>query len=157
MSWQRSESSRVVKYANMLSVSDRMLHYVLAHVLVPEHSNHSQVNELELQLIRAMKLNLKINWSYVIYYHMMHQLSLSGGLPYGRFVSRILEFSGVPIQREPRTSMSVRNGEINEVTITKNTGIGIGLNGVYQYKDSVTPSAPPTNQEGDISNARLYD
>lgn len=53
--------------------------------------------------------------------------------------------------------MFVRNGEINEVTITKNTGIGIGTNGVYQYKDSVTPSAPPTNQEGDISNARLYD
>lgn len=88
---------------------------------------------------------------------MMHQLSLSGGLPYGRFVSRILEFLGVPLQTEPKTSMSVRNGEINEVTITKNTGIGIGPNGVYQYKDSVTPVTPPTNQEGDSSNARLYD
>ena len=72
MSRQRTESSRVVKYANMLSVSDRMLHYVLTYVLVPKHSNHSQVSELELQLIRAMKLNLKINWSYVIYQHMMH-------------------------------------------------------------------------------------
>lgn len=92
----------------MLSVSDRMLHYVLAYVLVPKHANHSQVSELELQLIRAMKLNLKINWPYVIYQHMMHQLSLSGGLPYGRIVSRILEFYGVPLQREPKTSMSVR-------------------------------------------------
>jgi hypothetical protein len=82
---------------------------------------------------------------------------LSGGLPYGHFVSRILEFSGVLLQREAKTSMSVRNGEINEVTITKNTGISIGPNGVYRYKDSVTPSAPPTNQEGDISNAMLYD
>lgn len=48
MSRQRSESSRVVKYANMLSVSDRMLHFILAYVLVPKHSNHSQVSELEL-------------------------------------------------------------------------------------------------------------
>lgn len=97
----------------MLSVSDRMLHYVLAYVLVPKHSNHSQVSELELQMIKAMKLNLKINWAYVIYQHMMHQLSLSDGLPYDRILSTILEFYGVPLQREPKTSMSVRNGEIN--------------------------------------------
>lgn len=133
-----------------------MLHYVLAYMLVPKHSNHSQVSELELQLIRAMKLNLKINWAYVIYQHMMHQLSLSGGLPYGRFVSRILEFSGAPLQREPKTSMSFRNGEINEVTITKNTRICIGPNGVYRYNDSVTPSAPPTIPECEISNTMLY-
>ncbi|KAI5414190.1 hypothetical protein KIW84_058359 [Lathyrus oleraceus] len=103
-----------------------------------------------------MKLNLKINWAYVIYQHMMHQLSLSGGLRYGRIVSRILEFSGVPLQREPKTPMTVRNGEINEVAIMKNTGIGIRPNGVYRYKDSAAPSAPPTIPEGEISNAMLY-
>lgn len=48
MSRQRTKSSRVLKYANMLSVSDTMLHYVLAYMLVPKHSNHSQVSELEL-------------------------------------------------------------------------------------------------------------
>lgn len=156
MSRQRTKSSRVVKYANMLSVSDRMLHYVLAYVLVPKYSNHFQVSELELQLIRALKLNLKINWAYVIYQHMMHQLSLSGGLPYGRIVSRILEFSGVPLQREPNTPMTVKNYEINEVTATKNTGIGIGPNGVFRYKDPVAPSAPPTIPEDEITNAMLY-
>lgn len=61
VSQQKSESSRVVKFVNHLFVSDRMLHYVLAYVLVPKHSNHAQVSELELQLIRALKMNMKIN------------------------------------------------------------------------------------------------
>lgn len=40
--------------------------------------------------------------------------------------------------------------------ITNNVGIGIRPNGVYRYKDSVAPSAPPTILEGEISNAMLY-
>jgi hypothetical protein len=156
MSRQKSESLRVVKFANLLSVSDRMLHYALAYVLVPKHSNHAQVSELELQLIRALKMNMKINWAYVIYHHMKHQLSLSGGLPYGRLVSRILEFHDVPLQREPKTPMMARNCEINEVTATKNTDISIGPNGVFRYKDTVASSAPPPITEGDITNAMLY-
>lgn len=87
---------------------------------------------------------------------MKHQLSLSCGLPYGRIVSRILEFSGVPLQREPKTPMTVRNCEINEVTATKNTGINIRPNGVFRYKDLAAASVPPTIPEGGITNAMLY-
>lgn len=157
MSRQKSESSRVVKFANLLSVSGRLLHYVLACVLVPKHSNHAQASELELQLIRALEINMKINWAYVIYHHMKHQSSLNGGLSYGRIVSRILELHDVPLQREPKTPMTVRNCEINEITATKNTGIiSIGPNGVFRYKDTVASSAPPPIPEGDITNAMLY-
>lgn len=99
---------------------------------------------------------MNINWAYVIYHHMKHQLSLSGGLPYGRIVSRILEFHGVPLQREPKTPMTVRNCEINEIIATKNTDISIGPNEVFRYKDSAASSAPPTIPEGDITNAILY-
>lgn len=154
MSRQKSEPSRVVILVNLLSVSDRMLHYVLAYVLVPKHSYHAQVSELEL--IRALKMNMKINWAYVIYHHMKHQLSLIGGLPYGRVISRILEFHDVQLQREPNTPMAARNCEINEITATKNTDIIIEPNGVFRYKDTVASSAPPPTPEGDITNYMLY-
>lgn len=39
---RQSQSSRVIKYAKSLTVSDRMLHYVLAYILVPRHSNHAK-------------------------------------------------------------------------------------------------------------------
>lgn len=87
---------------------------------------------------------------------MKHQSSLSGGLPYGRVASRILEFHDVPLQREPKTPMTARNCEINEITATKNIGIIIGPNGVFQYKDTVASSAPPPTPKGDITNVMLY-
>lgn len=87
---------------------------------------------------------------------MKHQLSLNDGLPYGRVVSRILEFHDVLLQREPNTPMTARNYEINEVTATKNTNIIIGPNGVFRYKDTVASSAPPPTQEDDITNSMLY-
>ena len=81
MSRQSQDSSRVVKVANMLTVSDRMLHYILVYILVPKHSNHAQVSEMEIQLIRAMKMDFKINWAYVIMHHMKYIMTLRGGLP----------------------------------------------------------------------------
>lgn len=48
-------TSRTLCYAKNLSVDDRMLHYVICHVLLPKDSNLSQINDLEMQVIFAVK------------------------------------------------------------------------------------------------------
>lgn len=41
-------SSRLLMFAKNLTVSDRMLWYFITYVLMPKHSNHSQIGDLEL-------------------------------------------------------------------------------------------------------------
>lgn len=65
-------SSRFILFVKNLSVSDCMLHYVVAYLLLPNHSNHSQIIDLELQTIFAIKNMLKVNWSFTILHHMRH-------------------------------------------------------------------------------------
>lgn len=41
-------SNCVHMYSSTLSVSDCMLHYLIAYILLPKHSNHSQVSDIDL-------------------------------------------------------------------------------------------------------------
>lgn len=92
-------------YVKNLTVSDRMLHYVIGYVLIPKDSNHSQVNDLEMQIMFAIKNRIRVNWILTIMYHLQQQLSLSTRLPYARLISRILEMTELDLNREPFTKM----------------------------------------------------
>lgn len=63
---------RFHRLAKTLSVSDRMLHFVLAYVLVPKDSNHSQLSDMEIMLLYAIKSGIQINWAYVFMHHLTH-------------------------------------------------------------------------------------
>lgn len=84
-------SSRLLLFSKNLTVSDRILHYLISYVLMPKHSNHSQICDLELQLMYAIKNKIQINWAHTIMYHMKHQQSITGGLPYARLITKLLE------------------------------------------------------------------
>lgn len=75
-----------------------MLHYLITYVLMLKQSNHSQIGDLELQLIYAIKNKIQVNWAYTIMYHMRHQNSLIGGLPYARLITKILEGWGIDLK-----------------------------------------------------------
>ncbi|KAF1866127.1 hypothetical protein Lal_00043081 [Lupinus albus] len=47
--------------AGYLKLEYRLLHYFLSYVILPKFSNHSQISDIELQLMNAMKYNIKIN------------------------------------------------------------------------------------------------
>lgn len=57
----RSNSTKLFLSSKNLSVSDRMLHYFLAYVLVPKGNNYAKIGNTEMQLMLAMKRNMKIN------------------------------------------------------------------------------------------------
>lgn len=99
-------SSWVLLFSKNLSVSDRMLHYLISYILMPEHSNHSQIGDIELQLIYAIKNKIVVNWASIIMYHMKHQQSLTGGLPYARLIPKLLEACGL----SPNKSFKLKRG-----------------------------------------------
>lgn len=153
MSGQRT--SRILCYAKNLSVDDRMLHYVICHVLLSKDSNLSQINDLEMQVLFAVKNKIRINWLPTMMYHLKQQLSLKTRLPYGRLISRILELTDMEIGREPFLAMTTTANEINGVTIMKNIGIIQCNDGSYKYDDGSSSSNFPI-PEGGITNEFLY-
>lgn len=116
-------TARTLRYAKHLSVNDRMLHYIIYYVLVPKDSNHSQISELEMQIIFPIKNKIRINWILTMMYHLRQHMSLSTRLPYGRLISRILEQTDIDLNREPAIRMKESVNAINGLTITKNTRI----------------------------------
>lgn len=73
--------NQLILYSSNLSISDCVLPYFIAYILMPKHANHYQINDTEMQIIYVVKNNLKVNWAYVIMYHMIHQNKFFGGLP----------------------------------------------------------------------------
>lgn len=128
-------NARMLCYSKNLSISDRMLHYIISYVLIPKDSNHAQINDLEMQMLFAIKNKIRIDWILTIMYHLQQQLSLSTRLPYARLISRILEMTNLDLNREPCTKMRSTANEINEITIVKNTGIIKDSNGTFRYAD----------------------
>lgn len=122
-------SSRVLLFSKNLTVSDRMLHYLISYVLMPKYSNHSQIGDTELQLMYAIKNKIAVNWAYTIMHHMNHQQSLTRGLPYARLISKILEACGIDLKREPKKKMTARECEINASTSVCNIGIFLDIDG----------------------------
>lgn len=151
-------SSRLLLFSNNLTVSDKMLDYLIYYVLIPKHSNHSQIGDLELQLMYAIKNKIHINWAYIIMYHMKHQQSLIGGLPHARLITKFLEGCGFDLKRKPKKKVTSKECEINASTSIRNTGIFLDMDDMYKYKyeSSTSPNAPPPAPEGGYSIDVLY-
>lgn len=100
--------NRLILYSSYLSISDRMLHYFIAYLLMPKHSNDSQINDTKMKLIYIVKNKLKVNWAYEIIHHMHHQRGLIGGLPLARLITKIIKFCGVDLTGEPTKKILLR-------------------------------------------------
>lgn len=121
-----------------------------------KHSNHSQIGDVEMQFIYAINQIIKINWAYTIMFHMQHQQSLSGGLPYAILITKILAFYGVDFKREPKKRMNPKECEINVGVTLRNTRIIQDKDDIYKYKDGPTINAPPPVPKCGYSNEFLY-
>lgn len=70
MSRQNPSSLRFIYYASTLTVSDRMLHFLIAYILLLKRSNHSHIGDTNMQLMYVIKKRIRVNWDYIILYHM---------------------------------------------------------------------------------------
>ncbi|KAF1876704.1 hypothetical protein Lal_00031516 [Lupinus albus] len=79
--------------AGSLSVENRLLHYIIAYILVQRNTNHAQPTVNDLRFMYAVKNNVMINWPEEIL-KIMNSVSLSQSklLPYSIFMSRIVDY-----------------------------------------------------------------
>ncbi|KAF1896004.1 hypothetical protein Lal_00041732, partial [Lupinus albus] len=79
--------------AGSLSVENRLLHYIIAYILVQRNTNHAQPTVNDLRFMYAVKNNVMINWPEEIL-KIMNSVSLSQSklLPYSIFISRIVDY-----------------------------------------------------------------
>ncbi|KAF1883458.1 hypothetical protein Lal_00013351 [Lupinus albus] len=75
-----------------LTVENRLLHYVIAYMLVQRNTNHAQPTTNDLKMIFAIKNRIPINWSVEILRVISRIASTPCRLlPYGIFISRIID------------------------------------------------------------------
>ncbi|KAF1874306.1 hypothetical protein Lal_00013744 [Lupinus albus] len=92
-----------------LNLEDRLLHNFLSYVIMPMFSNHSQINDIELQLMYALKHNLEINWALTLMRHMWSVRETYSPLPYAIIISKILEHFGVLTVGESKITLNARD------------------------------------------------
>ncbi|KAF1898729.1 hypothetical protein Lal_00015472 [Lupinus albus] len=99
--------NRDILSVGYLTLEDRLIHYFLSYVYLPKFSNHSQISDIELQLMYAIKFNIKINWTKMIMNQMWHVRGSESPLPYAIFITKILEHFGVPIEGETKVDLNL--------------------------------------------------
>lgn len=88
---------------------------------------------------------------------MHHQRGLSGGLPYDRLVTKIMEYCGIDLRDEPKKKVSSNECEINIGATGKNMGIFKDKDGLFKHKDVAhSSSSPPPIPEDDYTNEVFY-
>ncbi|KAF1862531.1 hypothetical protein Lal_00024433 [Lupinus albus] len=111
--------NRDILSCGYLKLEDRLLHYFMIYVILPKFSNHSQISDIEPQLMYAMKYNIKINWAQMIMRQMWNVHSSQSPLPYAIFITKILKHFGVSTTGETKVTLNLRESEIDVEVVHK--------------------------------------
>ncbi|KAF1878078.1 hypothetical protein Lal_00022788 [Lupinus albus] len=111
--------NRDILSAGYLTLEDRLIHYFLSYVILLNFSNHSQISDIELQLMYAIKFNIKINWIKMIMNQMWHVRGSQSLLPYAIFITKILEHFGVSLDGETKVALNIRETKVDIEVVHK--------------------------------------
>ncbi|KAF1896156.1 hypothetical protein Lal_00027229 [Lupinus albus] len=111
--------NRDILSAGYLTLEDRLIHYFLSYVILPKFSNHSQISDIELQLMYAIKFNIKINWTKMIMNQMWHAHGSQSPFPYAIFITKILEHFGVPLEGETKVALNFCESKVDIEVVHK--------------------------------------
>ncbi|KAF1898738.1 hypothetical protein Lal_00032322 [Lupinus albus] len=112
--------------AGSLSVENRLLHYIIAYILVQRNTNHAQPTVNDLRFMYAVKNNVMINWPEEIL-KIMNSVSLSQSmlLPYSIFISRIVDYLHIDVSDTIIVEYTDKDHLVSESLIHKM--------GIYKY------------------------
>ncbi|KAF1872160.1 hypothetical protein Lal_00033814 [Lupinus albus] len=82
-------------------------------------SNHSQISDIELQLMYDIKYYIKINWTKMIMQQMWHVCGSPSLLPYTIFITKILEHFGVPLDGETKVALNLHESKVDIEVVHK--------------------------------------
>ncbi|KAF1874241.1 hypothetical protein Lal_00030274 [Lupinus albus] len=137
--------NRDILSAGYLTLEDRLIHYFLFYVILPKFSNHSQIRDIELQLMYAIKFNIKINWAKMIMNQMWHVRVSQSALPYAIFITKIFEHFGVPLEGETKVALNIREIKVDIEVVHK---MGFVIDPVTRptYKHRTDRQPAPTDE-----------
>ncbi|KAF1894484.1 hypothetical protein Lal_00043417 [Lupinus albus] len=112
--------------AGSLSVENRLLHYIIAYILVQRNTNHAQPTVNDLRFMYVLKNNVMINWPEEIL-KIMNSVSLSQSklLPYSIFISRIVDYLHIDVSDTIIVEYTNKDHLVGESLIHKM--------GIYKY------------------------
>ncbi|KAF1888341.1 hypothetical protein Lal_00045001 [Lupinus albus] len=123
--------------AESLSVENRLLHYIIAYILVQRNTNHAQPTVNDLRFMYDVKNNVMINWPEEIL-KIMNSVSLSQSklLPYSIFISRIVDYLHIDVSDTIIVEYTDKDHLVGESLIHK---MGIYKYGTtWQYQEDYT-------------------
>ncbi|KAF1891354.1 hypothetical protein Lal_00016986 [Lupinus albus] len=123
--------------AGSLSVENRLLHYIIAYILVQRNTNYAQPTVNDLRFMYAVKNNVMINWPEEIL-KIMNCVSLSQSklLPYSIFISRIVDYLRIDVSDTIIVEYTDKDHLVGESLIHK---MGIYKYGTtWQYQEDYT-------------------
>ncbi|KAF1874262.1 hypothetical protein Lal_00035353 [Lupinus albus] len=110
--------NRDIISAGYLTPDDCLIHYFISYAILPKFSNHSQICDIELQLIL---------------------------LPYAIFITKILEHFGVPLEGETKVALNLRESKV-DIEVVHNMGFVIDLVTRRTYKHRTYRQPAPTDK-----------
>ncbi|KAF1878128.1 hypothetical protein Lal_00049296 [Lupinus albus] len=137
--------NRDILSAGYLTLEDRLVHYFLTYVILPKFSNHSQISDIELQLMYAINFNIKINWTKMIMQQMWHVRGSQSLLPYAIFITKILEHFGVPLEGETKVALNLHESKV-DIEVFHKMGFVIDPVTRRTYKHRTDRQRAPTDE-----------
>ncbi|KAF1881775.1 hypothetical protein Lal_00014525 [Lupinus albus] len=137
--------NRDILSTGYLTLEDRLIHYFFTYVILPKFSNHSQISDIELQLMYAIKFKIKINWTKMIMNQMWHVRDSQSPLAYAIFITKILEHFGVPLEGETKVALNLRESKV-DIEVVHKMGFVIDLVTRRTYKHRTDRQPSPTNE-----------
>ncbi|KOM40598.1 hypothetical protein LR48_Vigan04g079600 [Vigna angularis] len=119
-----------------------MFAYVLTWLLMPERLNEDRMSTKGVFLLNAIKTRIPTNWVAILKHHMIAAGDdYARKLPYGVFISKVLELQGVDVSEEERI-VCKRSEEIGIPSLSF-IGLKKTVNGWF-FIDEQTVGSPPT-------------
>ncbi|KOM34772.1 hypothetical protein LR48_Vigan02g092200 [Vigna angularis] len=126
-----------------LNKEEKMIAYVLTWLLLLGRLNEDRMSTKDVFLLNAIKTRIPTNRVVVLKHHMIAVGDYyAHKLPYGVFISKVLEIQGVDVSEEERRIVCKRSEEIGIPSLSS-IGLKKTLNGWF-FIDEQTVGNPPT-------------
>ncbi|KAL2480372.1 Uncharacterized protein Adt_33338 [Abeliophyllum distichum] len=136
---------------NQLTLTCRVLHNIIAHIIVPRKGHHDEVNHYDVFLLDSILLGRKLDFPYIMIQHMNSVLSgsRSKALPYGMILTKVFEHFGVSVLNTtalvPKATDTINTLTLKRMKIFKENGQWVAKS--KGFDDESGPSTLPFEGE----------
>ncbi|KAL2474610.1 Uncharacterized protein Adt_35346 [Abeliophyllum distichum] len=136
---------------NQLTLTCRVLHNIIAHIIVPRKGHHDEVNHYDVFLLDSILLGRKLDFPYIMIQHMNSVLSGSRpkALPYGMILTKVFDHFGVSVLNTtaliPKATDTINILTLKRMKIFKENGQWVAKS--KGFDDESGPSTLPFEGE----------